>query len=286
MVVSSTGPLLAPQVEKNGHRVASPKPDEWPIADLRLSESNDRPQSGVDRRYTIPYVQCPPVVIQRQLGGPGGGGGLPLADASSLLDRRNTVTTMDPREMQQVLIHSHPPGRSSVTSPNPIWATTPLWGPAPPNPQSLPSSSELSEYNLFSVRDSLTQPLPPIMEGGRVSSSHLSLFATMAEDAARQTRRLADWAAQMAKAGVSRKSSSDQLGLGVSEHGSSVDVFQDDEPKLCPLAQQRDLDDNQLEGRDVEFEGISRTCPVRHEAGATSDQPETESKDHSNCSVM
>jgi hypothetical protein len=313
---------LAVPLERNGvPRVASPKPDEWPIADQRLSQPalDERHHRDNDRRYTLATVQCPPIVIQRQLAGPGGGGGLPLADTSSLLDRRNTITTMDPREMQQAVIHSHPPGRASVSSANPVWSTIPLWNqPPPPSPRDYTQSPEtprltipndLSEYNLLHVRGSLTQPLLPVSEGGGVSPSHLSLFASMAEETARQARRVADWAAFIAKAGgsgSSRNASSDCL--SASDHGSSVDAFLDESAgaaRLCPVGQEKGRGkarDSRQEGSDNVFETVvNGVCPAarfdtgadnrRSPAGADvrhhhSHQGQGSGDGHSNCSIM
>ena len=318
-----TSAFLSPNVpqaplERNGvPRVASPKPDEWPIADQRLSQLalDDRHHHGDnDRRYTLATVQCPPIVIQRQLAGPGGGGGLPLADTTSLLDRRNTITTMDPREMQQAVIHSHPPGRASVSSANPVWSTIPLWNQPPPSPRDHTQSPEtprltipndLSEYNLLHVRGSLTQPLPPVAEGGGVNPSHLSTFASMAEETARQARRLADWAAYIAKAGgggsgSSRNASSDRL--SASDHGSSVDAFLDEPAaaRLCPVGQEKvrgRARDSRQEGSDNVFEAVNGVCPAaRFNSGADNrrspagadirHQDQGSGEGHSNCSIM
>lgn len=313
-----TSTFLSPSVpaERNSvPRVASPKPDEWPIADQRLSQLSldDRHHGDNDRRYTLATVQCPPVVIQRQLAGPGGGGGLPLADTTSLLDRRNTITTMDPREMQQAVIHSHPPGRASVSSANPVWSTIPLWNQPPPSPRDYTQSPEtprltipndLSEYNLLHVRGSLSQPLPPVAEGGGVSPSHLSIFASMAEETARQARRVADWAAYIAKAGgggsgSSRNASSDRL--SASDHGSSVDAFLD-EPvtRLCPVGQEKvrgKARESRQEGSDNVFEAVNGACPAaRLNSGADSrrspagtdirHQGQGSGEGHSNCTIM
>ena len=308
------GKFLSPVgQERNGiTRVMSPKPDEWPIAEQRLSQLtlDNKHRGNGDRRYTLATLQCPPIVIQRQLAGPGGGGGLPLADASSLLDRRNTITTMDPREMQQAVIHSHPPGRASVSSANPVWSTVPLWNQSPPSPHDniLPETprltipSELSEYNLLHVRDSLTNQLPPVIEGGGVSPSHLSVFASMAEETARQARRVADWASYIARAsGASRNTSSDHLSN--SDPGSSVDaLLEEAAPKMCPLSQERGRRSkgSRQEVSDNVFEALNGMCPARLDAGAnnrSSDQSETDVKPHvhrgqgtedghTNCNIM
>ena len=301
--------LLAPPPDG---RLMSPKPDEWPIADHRLSQVEERHHMG-DRRYTLPSVQCPPIVIQRQLAGPGGGGGLPLADASSLLDRRNTITTLDPREMQQAVIHSHPIGRPSVSSANTAW---PLWNTngvpsspresvAAPETPRLAMPSELSEYNLLHVRDSLTTQLPPLMEGGVTSPAQLSLFAAMAEETARQARRVADWAAYIAKAkSNSRTASSDRLSSSdhgsICRHGSSVDAFPEGRSR-CPHLEQVGRGglppEKEREGSDAVFEALNGVCPVRHEAKDDSEQSSDggdggggEAKHrgdpHSNCSIM
>ena len=296
------GGFLAPQMERNGSRLMSPKPDEWPIADHRLSQAEERHHIGADRRYTLPSVQCPPIVIQRQLAGPGGGGGLPLADASSLLDRRNTITTMDPREMQQAVIHSHPVGRPSTSSANPAWSTIPLWSangvPSSPRDSTVSETprftlpSELSEYNLLHVRDSLTTQLPPITEVGVASPSQLSLFAAMAEDAARQARRVADWATLLAKAKTNSRHASHD-GLSSSDHGSPVDAHL--EGRGCPHLEQvgrasRLPEKEREDSRDAVFDTLNGVCPVRHENKNKSDQsgadPKHHSDPHSNCSIM
>ena len=307
--------FLSPSgLERNGiTRVTSPKPDEWPIADQRLSQLSldDKHRGDGDRRYTLASVQCPPIVIQRQLAGPGGGGGLPLADTTSLLDRRNTITTMDPREMQQAVIHSHPPGRASVSSANPMWSTVPLWNQPPPSPRNnIPSPetprltipNDPSEYNLLHVRDSISQPLPPVAEG--LSPSHLSIFASMAEETARQARKVADWATYIAKAGgvTSRNASSDCL--SVSDHGSSVDAFLDEPAtRLCPIGQERGrrTQESRQEGSDNVFETLNGVCPARLEDRVnnrpSNDQSEANIRrhahqgqgtgdTHANCSIM
>ena len=308
MFLSPNGPGV---MDRNGiTRVTSPKPDEWPIADQRLSQLNldDRHRGESDRRYTIASLQCPPIVIQRHLAGPGGGGGLPLADTTSLMDRRNTITTMDPREMQQAVIHSHPPGRASVSNASVI----PLWSLPPPSPRGnlspetprLNLPNELSEYNLLHMRDSISQPLQPVTEaGGVVSPSHLSIFASMAEETARQARKVADWASFIARAGgvtTSRNDSSDRL--SGSDQGSSVDALHIEEPgtiRLCPVGQEkgaRKARDSRQEGEDV-FEALNGVCPVRLQTKSTgklSDQSETKVSScphqgqgtHSNCSIM
>ena len=286
---------LSLPMERNGSQMMSPKPDEWPIADHRLSQPPEERHG--DRRYTLPAIQCPPIVIQRQLAGPGGGGGLPLADTMSLLDRRNTITTMDPREMQQAVIHSHPPGRPSVSSANSAW---PLWNGAPPlSPRESVAEprftmpSELSEYNLMNVRDSLTQPLPSIVEGGVASPAQLSIFAAMAEETARQARRVADWAAFIAKAKTnsSRNASSDRLSS--SDHGSPVDAFIEAQ-KICPLSQERTKGhaEKEREDSDAVFENLNGVCPVRQKTVEKSDQSQTETETklhddaHTTCSIM
>ena len=296
-------------------RVTSPKPDEWPIADQRLSQLSlcEKHHGDGNRRHTLATLQCPPIVIQRQLAGPGGGGGLPLADTTSLLDRRNTITSMDPREMQQAVIHSHPPGRASVSSANPVWSTIPLWNPPPSSPHDYTHSPEtprltipndLSEYNLMHVRDSLSQPLPPVTEGGGVTPSHLSVFAAMTEETARQARRVADWAAYIAKASgslTSRNASSDRL--STSDHGSSVDAVLDEPAttRLCPIGQEkaRRLRESRQEGSDNVFEMLNGVCPARMDARednrqslADTDvrqhahQGQGSGEGHSNCSIM
>lgn len=288
---------LSPSVERNGGQLKSPKPDEWPIADHRLSQSSEERRRGEDdRRYTLPAIQCPSIVIQRQLAGPGGGGGLPLADTRSLLDRRNTITTMDPREVQQAVIHSHPPGRPSVSSANPIW---PVWNDAPPmSPREsvtetprLTLPSGLSEYNLMTVRNSLTQHLPPLIERGVANPAQLSLFAALAEETACQARRVADWAACIARAKTSSSGndSSDQMS---SDIGSPVDNIIEG-PKMCPLAQRRTnrYMEELGEGSDTVFENLNGMCPIRHEVIEESDQSQSQTKHHSDtsqsiCSIM
>lgn len=278
-------------VERNGSSFKSPKPDEWPIAEHRLSQQTAEERFRVvdDRRYTLPTIQHPSIVIQRQLAGPGGGGGLPLADTASLFERRNTITTMNPMEVQQAVIHSHPPGRTSVSSANPVW---PVWNGAPPRspqesvtePPQLTLPSELSEYNLMTVRDSLTQNLPRIIEGGVATSSQLSLFAALAEETACQARKVADWAACLAKAKASssRNTSSDL--------GSSVDAFTEG-PKMCPLVQGRTNRhiEEQGEASDTVFEPLNGMCPMGHEAIEKSDQSQTKYHDNTShviCSIM
>ena len=291
MVTGMANSYLSPKTER---RVMSPKPDEWPIADLRLSHLEERRRGEGDRRYTMPSIQCQPIVIQRQLAGPGGGGGLPLANTASLLDRRNTITTIDAQEIQQAVIHSHPPGRPSVSSANPV----PTWNIAPPSsPRDsvvsetprLAFPSEPSEFNLMHIRDSLTQQTP-LMEVGGVNHSQLSLFATMAEETARQARKVADWAAYIArsKSTSSRNASSDQLSN--SEHGSPVDALLE-EGKVCPFALERSRRrKEEREGSDTVFEGINGVCPVKHEARDESDQSKQDTNHHdnvhSNCSIM
>ena len=280
---------LSPPVERNGgHNVKSPKPDEWPIADHRLSQTTEERCRIVDeRRYTLPTIQHPSIVIQRQLAGPGGGGGLPLADTASLFERRNTITTMNPMEVQQAVIRSHPPGRPSVSSANPVW---PVWNGAPPRsaresvsetPQ-LTLASDLSEYNLLTVRDSLTQNLPRLTEGGVANPAQLSLFAALAEETACQARRVADWAACLAKAktSISRHTSSDV--------GSSVDALNEGGPRMCPLAQIRTNKHTEEhgEGSDAVFEPVNGMCPMRHEEIDQSQTMHHDDASHPTCSIM
>lgn len=299
-LVAGVNSYLSHHEERNGGRIVSPKPDEWPIADHRLNHLEERRRGDGDRRNTLPSVQYQPVVIQRQLGGPGGGGGLPLADTSSLLDRRNTITTMDPREMQQAVIHSHPPGRQSVSSANSTWSSIPTWnvaGQMSPRDSVVPETprltfpSPLSEYNLMHVRDSLTQPLP-VAEEGVVSHSHLSVFAAMAEETARQARKVADWAAYIAKAKsiTSRDNSSDKL--SEEGHGSSVDA---DTKLTCPLAKERTSSHSEKarqgsSDEDTVFEALNGVCPVRHTEIDRNDESDKgihhHDNPHNNCSIM
>ena len=125
----------------------------------------------------------------------------------------------------------------------------------------------------------------------------------MAEETARQARRVADWAAYIAKAGsggTSRNASSDRLSM--SDHGSSVDAFLDEPAtRLCPLGQEkaRRARDSRQEGNDNVFETLNGVCPARLDARACNRLPSSEAdvrldapqgqgsgEGHSNCSIM
>ena len=159
----------------------SPEPHEWPQADRRLARRQE------ERRATIPDLVCQPLNVP----------------PNSQLDRRSTLTTAEVGELQ-ALLRAHGHRLSDVSQP-----PRPMTRSASDSSASIPNN-QFSELNLMNIRGSISLPLAPILEGRTVSDQQLATFAAMAEENARQARRVADWASELAK--VSR------------QHGSSVDV--------------------------------------------------------------
>ena len=85
----------------------------------------------------------------------------------------------------------------------------------------LNSVRSMSEFNIMQVRNSISGVLPTIAEG---STSQLAVFAALADDNARQARRLADWAAELARvAARSREGSLERNDPSFPPEGTSVD---------------------------------------------------------------
>lgn len=166
----------------------SPEPHEWPQADHRLASRQE------ERRATIPDLVC------QQLNVP----------PTSQHDRRSTLTTAEVGELQ-ALLRAHGHRLSDVSPPS---QQMPMSG---SDSSASLTTNQLSELNLMNIRGSISLPLVPILEGRTVvSDQQLSVFAAMAEENARQARRVADWASELAK--VSRQHEQHSRG------GSSVDV--------------------------------------------------------------
>ncbi len=153
------------------HRV-SPKPDEWPEADRRLSVDT-RQRSG-----TLPSLGVPPSLI-----------------AHGRTTRHGSLSTLSS--------HVLPPSSLAPPYPNTTSGTsTPVTRDMSSRNNSI--SSEFnhvrvreSEYNIVRLRESISLTLPTITEA---SPSQLTVFAAVADENARQARRLADWAAELARA--------------------------------------------------------------------------------------
>jgi len=83
----------------------------------------------------------------------------------------------------------------------------------------------MSEFNIMQVRNSISGVLPTIAEGG---TSQLAVFAALADDNARQARRLADWAAELARVAVrSREGSLERSDPSFPPEGTSVDPHEE-----------------------------------------------------------
>ena len=74
----------------------------------------------------------------------------------------------------------------------------------------------------MNVRNSISGPLPTIMESS-IGAAQVASFAAMAEENAKQARRIADWAKGLAKlvGNVEKTQSNGEI----PREGSSVDVF-------------------------------------------------------------
>ena len=149
-------------------RPVSPKPDEWPEADRRLSESRERKRS-------TPFP-------------PSTGG---------------TTEPVVARSRYSSFCDTLPQSRSSIVGDGPL----------------LFPARSMSEFNILQVRNSICETLPVVPEA---SSSQLAVFAALADENARQARRLADWAAELARRAV-REEGEEKGGTGVHPEGTSVD---------------------------------------------------------------
>ena len=149
-------------------RPISPKPDEWPEADRRLSESVERKRSS-----TVP---------------PSTGG---------------TEPTMV-RSRYSSICDTLPQSRNSLVGDGPLM---------------FPTARSMSEFNILQIRNSICEALPAVPE---MSSPQLAVFAALADDNARQARRLADWAAELARRTV--REGGEEGGPGVHPEGTPVDL--------------------------------------------------------------
>ncbi len=157
-------------VQPRGLPRASPKPDEWPEAERRLS------REGRQRSGTLPTLGVSPSLISqaRRMRH----GSLNHVVPPSSLVASGTSTPV-------------PGGTRDVMSRNNSIAS---------------DVRSLEEFNLLRLRESISFPLPTISEA---SHSQLAVFAAAADETARQARRLADWAAELARAAARRESSVD-----------------------------------------------------------------------------
>ena len=147
-------------------RPISPKPDEWPEADRRLSESVEQRRSS-----TVP---------------PSTGGTEPMMVRSRYSSICDTL----------------PQSRNSLVGDGPLM---------------FPARS-MSEFNILQIRNSICEALPAVPE---MSSPQLAVFAALADDNARRARRLADWAAELAR---TVREEGEEGGPGVHPEGTSVDL--------------------------------------------------------------
>ena len=114
----------------------------------------------------------------------------------------------------------------------------------------LNSVRSMSEFNIFQVRNSITGALPTIAEA---STSQLAVFAALADDNARQARKLADWAAELARAAVrSREGSLERNEPSFPSEGTSVD----------PQAEREDVETVHEQSRAEERREHGSTCGV------------------------
>lgn len=159
-----------------------PKPDEWPEADRRLS-TDTRQRSG-----TLPTLEVPARVVPH------------------------------PRTTRHGSLN-HIVAPPSLLHPTPSDTGTPRLSVTRDTSRSNSIISvQESEYNLLRLRESIALQLPTISEA---VPSQLAIFAAAAEENARNARRLADWAAELARAAARRESSVD-VGFPLLE-GTPVD---------------------------------------------------------------
>ena len=148
-------------------RPVSPKPDEWPEADRRLSMSVERKRSS-----TVP------------------------------LSTGGTEPTMV-RSRYSSICDTLPQSRNSIVGDGPLI---------------FPARS-MSEFNILQIRNSICEALPMVPE---MSSPQLAVFAALADDNARQARKLADWAGELARRTV--REGREEGSPGVHPEGTPVDL--------------------------------------------------------------
>ena len=196
---TSSPATLQPPVPRNMSRAVSPKPDEWPQADRRLSRPE--PERARPRSSTLPTIDVNTAQlingVMETRHGSISGAGCPFSrlegDISPATPRNRVGSTNASSEF----ISRH--------------------------------NSLVSEFNLLRIRESVCLPLPPISE---TNPSQLALFAAFADDNARQARRLADWAAELARTAIrgrgSREGSAEVEPFPT--EGTSVDPHQPNQP--------------------------------------------------------
>ena len=179
--------FLTQPVHPRLRRAPSPKPDEWPEADRRLSRTEyGHPRQ---RSCTVPTVDILAADVGMVMGTRHGSIGTPFAAS-----RQDYLT---PRHE----VDQFPQSPFNLSRAGSVVE------------QLLPRSrndSIASEFNLLRVRDSMSFPLPTIKEA---SPSELAVFAALADQNARQARKLADWAAELARAVAKSREGSTELEL-------------------------------------------------------------------------
>ena len=178
---------------------SSPAPDHWPQAERRLSKNRQQIfERAQQHRHTLASVDIRSLeeelraILARRRGSLNSGSSLcPITALTAGLSVANSAG--EPTSLQN---------DCHLLVPNNVGT----------GESGHDGSAVVSEDNLALVRESVAQGLPTISEDG---ASQLALFAAMAEENARNARRLADAAAKLV-----RSTRAGQLSLEVS---SSVD---------------------------------------------------------------
>ena len=237
-------------------RAVSPKPDEWPQADRRLSRpepERPRPRSSTLPTIDVNTAQVINGLMESRHGSlPGPSLGCPF----SIQDGNISVSASPATPRNRV--GSNDTASDFLSRHN----------------------SLVSEFNLLRIRESVCLPLPPISE---TDPSQLALFAAFADDNARQARRLADWAAELARTAVRTREAREESAEGdpFPTEGSSVDPHappQQNQPSHPPPEQQSSQPKTEVPEQPKDTALGSR--------GAADTSVATTSSSKSNCLVM
>lgn len=252
-------------------RRLSPKPDEWPQADRRLSHMDSEKlfQLERERRHTIPMLDVTS----------------PSPDNPRI--RMGSIPYMWPTQSQRRMARQSTSGSDS--------STFALTGPLSPRVSTTSTSGggimihpDLSELNLLHIRDSISLPLSTIAEGG-LNLAQLSQFAQMAEENAQHARRMADLAVDMLKVAVDRSTRHNSKDYGGGVTGTPVDAPQtighssSGLNQFCPVLEHREsLPTSQLSSALPPPPPPPQGCPVGHERTSSSDLVGQANAVHSN----
>lgn len=193
----STSSFLTTPTQPRRKRSISPKPDEWPEAERRLSRvETDRMRQ---RSCTVPtadileadmrllHTRHPSLIPQNHLL-------LQTPELEYTLATSSADTGVTPSE------------RASVAAEQLQFASR--------------RNSLVTDFNLMRIRDSLSIPLPTIVEKNH---PHLAFLAAVADENARSARQLADWLAELARNVARGKSRESSVDPEVLPEGTSVD---------------------------------------------------------------